>query len=271
MSFWQWFYEYFIKPIQANEGYNIVNTLTYAVILGIMALLLYRKLKKIGIKFDERFFKALIPYIILGPLTRAMTDALIYPRTYLTVTPGIYFVIATIALASLYIVWRNCGSGEKFYPLYRDIGWLLVGLDAFILLLNLGKVHFVWKTLYYFIPAVTIAESFIWILSKKITLIRENRLLFYAHFYDATSTFVGVDFMGYWEQHVLSRFLIKHTGTAASMYALKFIVIFLVVWLLDQVIESEEEKEMANFMKMVIFILGFAPGTRNLLRMLMGA
>jgi len=122
----------------------------------------------------------------------------------------------------------------------------------------------------YFIPALIVAESVIYLMTKKIELVRENSYLFYAHFYDATTTFVGIQFMGYWEQHVLPRFLINLTGTAAVMYLLKFVTLMVALYLMKELQETESDKELMDFIKMVIFILGFAPGTRNLLRMLMG-
>jgi uncharacterized membrane protein len=60
------------------------------------------------------------------------------------------------------------------------------------------------------------------------------------------------------------------TGTAAVMYLLKFTVLLLALYLMEKIEETESDKELMDFIKMVIFILGFAPGTRNLLRMLMG-
>jgi len=269
MGLYGFFYEYFIKPIQYNEGYNAVNTTVYAIILGIAVLLLYRLLKRMEITVDERFFKALIPYIILGPLMRSMTDIGVLPRTYLTVSPGGYFVIATFALASLYVVWRHVGPTETFYPLYRDVGYLLVGGLLFILLINHGKVHFNGRVLEYFIPSLLAAEAVIWLLSKKISIIRENKVLFYTHFYDATTTFVGIQFFGFWEQHVLARWMMATLKTPAAMYVEKFLILLPVVWVLDRWME-EEDRELINFVKLTIFILGFGPGTRNLLIMLLG-
>ncbi|WP_297465801.1 DUF63 family protein [Thermococcus sp.] len=268
MGLYEFFYEYFILPIKENQGYNPVNTLVYALILGIAVILLYRMLKRMGIRVDERFFRALIPYVILGPLMRSMTDVGILPRTYLTVSPGGYFVIAAFAIASLYTVWRHCGN-EKFHPLYRDFGWILVGGLLFILAINLDKVDFNWGVLKYFIPALLVAEAFIWVLARRFRLIRDNDLLFYTHFYDATTTFVGIQFFGFWEQHVLARWLIDTLGTPAAMYLEKFLILLPVVWILDQM-RGEEDEDLVNFVKLTVFILGFGPGTRNLLIMLMG-
>ncbi|WP_297070011.1 DUF63 family protein [Thermococcus sp.] len=268
MGLSEFFYHYFVEPITMNEGYNVVNTTVYAVILGIAVILLYKFLKRLEIRVDNRFFKALIPYIFLGPLMRSMTDRGIYPRTYLTVSPGAYFVIAAFAIAALYVVWRHVGAGEKFYPLYYEFGWILVGGNLFVLMISLDKINFRWEVLEYFIPILLAAEGFIWLLTRKFRLIRKNRLLFYTHFYDATTTFVGLQFFGYWEQHVLARELMGLLGTPAAMYLEKFIILLPIVWLLEKY--SEEDEELTNFIKMTIFILGFGPGTRNLLIMLMG-
>ncbi len=269
MGLSEFFYHYFVEPITMNEGYNVVNTTVYAVILGIAVILLYKFLKRLGIRVDEKFFKALIPYIFLGPLMRSMTDRGIYPRTYLTVSPGGYFVIAAFAIAALYVVWKHVGPGEKFYPIYYDFGWILVGGNLFVLLINLDKINFRWEVLGYFIPVLVIAEGFIWVLTKKFELVKNNRLLFYTHFYDATTTFVGLQFFGYWEQHVLARKMIGLLGTPAAMYVEKLMILLPIVWLLERYSEEEDE-ELINFIKLAIFILGFGPGTRNLLIMLMG-
>jgi len=258
------FRHYFIDPIKYNQGYNVVNTLVYAIILGIAVLLLHKMLKRMGIKVDERFFVALMPYIVLGPLMRSITDIGLLPRTYLTVSPGAYFVIAGFAIASLLAVWRHLGPDEKLYPIYRDFGWVLVAGLLFIMVINWGKISIRWGYFKYFLPSLIVAESFVWFLSRKFELVRNNRVLFYTHFYDATTTFVGIQFFGFWEQHVLARTLMNLVGTPAVMYLEKLVVITLVVYVLDRLM-TNEDPDLINFVKLVVFILGFGPGTRNLL------
>ncbi|ASJ11029.1 hypothetical protein A3L12_06785 [Thermococcus sp. P6] len=269
MGLHEFFQDYFVRPITENQGYNPVNTLVYALILGVAVILLYKMLKRMGIRVDDRFFRALMPYVILGPLMRSMTDTGILPRTYLTVSPGAYFVIAAFAIASLYAVWIHLGPEERLYPIYRDFGWVLVGGLLFILLINHERVNLNLKPLEYFIPALLIAEAFVWLTSKFLPVVKDNSLLFYTHFYDATTTFVGLQFFGFWEQHVLARWLINLSGTPAVMYVEKFLVLLPIVWVLDGWME-EEDRDLINFVKLTVFILGFGPGTRNLLIMLMG-
>ncbi|MFA4646255.1 DUF63 family protein [Pyrococcus kukulkanii] len=263
----EFFEKYFVNPIKYNTGYNPVNTLVYAIILGIATLIVYKGLKKMKIKIDKAFFRALIPYMVFGAFTRALTDAGVYPRTYITVSPGIYFLVSFIGSPVLIISWKFF----KGWRVFLWFGWALVMVDFVAMGANLEKIHFNFTVLKYFIPFLILAELVVYLMTKKLSIVRENSYLFYVHFYDATTTFVGVDFMGYWEQHVLPRLLIGLTGTAAVMYVLKFTVLYLALWIMRKLEEEGEDKELLDFIRMVIFILGFAPGTRNLLRMLLGA
>lgn len=267
MGAWEVFQRYFVDPIRYNEGYNTINTLTYAVILGLAALGVYKVLKKLGIKYDKAFFRALIPYMILGAFGRALTDAGIIPETYLTVTPGIYVSTFIITFSALLITHK---AFEDWRRVFLYAGWTLVGVEFILLISHPDRVEFNMNAILYFAPLAPIALAVVYLLSREFPLIGRNSYLFYAHFYDATTTFIGVDFLGYWEQHVLPRYLIDLTGTAAVMYLLKFTVLTVALYLMDEIEETEADRELMDFIKMVMFILGFAPGTRNLLRMIMG-
>ncbi|MEO2152680.1 MAG: DUF63 family protein, partial [Thermococcus sp.] len=71
-------------------------------------------------------------------------------------------------------------------------------------------------------------------------------------------------FFGFWEQHVLARTLMNLLGTPAVMYLEKLVIITLVVYVLDRFM-TDEDPDLINFVKLTVFILGFGPGTRNLL------
>jgi len=58
-------------------------------------------------------------------------------------------------------------------------------------------------------------------------------------------------------------------GTPAVIYAEKFFILLPIVWILDRAM-ADEDPDLINFVKLTMFILGFGPGTRNLLIMLMG-
>jgi len=102
-------------------------------------------------------------------------------------------------------------------------------------------------------------------------ILGSNVLLFFAHFLDASATFVGTDFYSYTEKHPLPAFLIKLSGTGAVMFPLKFILIFLVIYVLDITYKKEiKDKTLTGLLKICVFILGLAPGIRDMLRIGVG-
>jgi len=68
------------------------------------------------------------------------------------------------------------------------------------------------------------------------------------------------------EQHFLSRWLMPFLGPQV-MFLLKFIVVIPVLFYIDR---YTEDKDMGNFLKLVVFVLGAAPATRNLIRLMVG-
>jgi uncharacterized membrane protein len=106
-------------------------------------------------------------------------------------------------------------------------------------------------------------------LRNKWSLIKDkfNLSVLLAHLFDASSTFVAIDFYPYGEQHVLPNALISLTGTALVMYPLKIIIILLALYVIDTYVEDRTIK---NMLKLAIFILGLAPGFRDFLSLSIG-
>ncbi len=88
---------------------------------------------------------------------------------------------------------------------------------------------------------------------------------------DASSTYIGIDTLGYYEKHVVPSYLIDLTGTALVMYPLKLIIFIGVLYVLDTQFEDDERSlNLKVLIKMVILILGLSPATRNTIRMMLG-
>ena len=85
-----------------------------------------------------------------------------------------------------------------------------------------------------------------------------------AHLLDASATFYSLAFYGYIEQHVVPRLFFGMFGPV-SFFALKIIVLIPVLYIIDK---YADQRDFRNFLKIAIFILGFAPGLRDLLRLI---
>ena len=93
-----WFYQYFIKPMDLGYGYNIVNTFAYALLVVGISYLLFKLMKSLKIRINERFALALYPLIIFGSAFRILEDLSIL-KGYLFMTPGIWLFFTAIFIA----------------------------------------------------------------------------------------------------------------------------------------------------------------------------
>ncbi|MDI3497305.1 MAG: hypothetical protein PWQ40_674 [Archaeoglobus sp.] len=263
MDLWEFIKEYYIDSIVYKEGYNIVNTLTWAAILIVAVYALYRFLGK-RLDFDEKFVYANIPYILLGSSVRVVEDAgfLTPPISYIFMTPFIFILIFAIAFPTLLLSLRF--YGEKYYRVYAVVG-LVPAVGVLILLFaNLPVVN------WWVIPAgVGLAAAFtavFYAISLKPMKNELSLLTMFSHMLDGFETFFGISYLGYWELHVLPRYLIDKFGPI-SLPAAKFLVFYAILYLLDT---SEEDKKLRNYVKFVLVVLGLAPGLRDGIRMMFG-
>lgn len=258
------FEEYFIDPITTGSGYNIYNTVTYAILLIVAAFIVYRLMKKMNIKIDRDFFIGIMPFIAMGGITRALEDAGVLPRPYF-VTPLIYVIIFFVAFGSL--------IASKMQKKFRyHSTWFAIGAVIDVILLGLVALKFSNPAGLALMLGITAAWAIVFALVYKFKLKRdfftkENIFIIMIHMFDATTTFVSIQFYPYVEQHVLPNFLIGYFGPAV-MFPLKLGVVSLVLYALDKELKTEPEKR--TFLKIVVTILGMGPGVRNFLRLVMG-
>lgn len=283
------FETYFAEPIKYNTGYNAVNTAAYAVIFVALVLLTYRILKRLGIKVDRNFFIGIAPYIALGGILRAwedliefskavpqffspfiLTDASGGARNLLLITPLIYIFMFFLALAALLL----SKLVEKRAKIPYHKAWLAFGVlfcIAGVSQLRISDIFALFAML-----AISGAWAFAILGSRaafrgfgvaRRALTMENSLLIIAHMFDATTTFVALQFFPYFEQHVVAGLAVGFLGPA-GIFALKLPVVAAVLYYLDKEMVNEQEKK--NFIKIAILVLGLGPGLRNFLRLVMG-
>ncbi len=263
--------EYFMNPIKYQDKYapyNLVNTITFAVIAIIAVYLIYKLLNKYGITTDEKFYWAIIPYIFLGSIVRVLSDANILSRgvdlmgitLYPFITPQVYVLVFAVTMCLLFFC-------KKFFTDWQSVfykaGWLL----AIISLLPLVPLF---KNFALFSAIFAIAAAF-WLILHfspwKMTNIEKAVIL--AQGFDGAATFVGVQFGGYSEQHVIGNAIFSTFGGPWAFLVIKFVFALLVVYMLRKEAGKAKPEEIA-FVSLILTIFGLAPGLRDALRLLAG-
>ena len=93
-------FEFFIDPIRGessgDSGYNTVNTMTYAIVLGLFAVALSAWLRGLGIDPSDVSILALLPFITWAAFGEVVEDAQMFGPTLAPyfVSPGIHFQAA---------------------------------------------------------------------------------------------------------------------------------------------------------------------------------
>jgi len=287
--------EYFIGPIFERTGYNPVNTLTYAAIALASLYMIWRFLKKRNFDFSgKEFLYGAAAFVLFGSTSRVLTDlwdsgaissaaqsggflggfysALygsgLFQYGYLTVTPGIYIVTAIFFLSSI-ALGRVMGSG--WFPAAAG---LLLWLPCFVLILPFMQ-HFFFFLLAILFAAAAYFAAF-YLLSKyagERPSVHES-LAITGQALDGAATFVVIDLFsketgrGYFEQHVLSAGIGALTPLGFGLFFLvKFLLALLIVYFLRKEKMGGSDRALVLI---VVGIMGFAPGIRDLLRMLCG-
>jgi len=250
MNFEDWFYQYFLK----RGGYNPINTTVYAIILITFVLLIFKLLKKLKVKFDKRLALAVSPFVFLGSSMRILEDSGIL-QGRLFITPGIYFLIFGITISTLLIsLFLERKKGIPYFKPMFVVGLILTAPVLGILQYKnfLGITY----VILYLIPWIVLLKIIPWL--------KENKIVTGLHLFDANTTFVSMSYFGYYEQHVVPRYLINLSGTPFSFVILKFIALVAILFIIDK---YSGDKEFNNYIKLIIGILGAATGTRDFLRL----
>lgn len=241
-----------------HPGYTTFNTIIFGIVLGIIIIGIIKVFNKLN-KDPLELIYPLIPIIIFGSTSRALVDNHVYPRIYLLATPGIYISIGLLTILLLVIsVLIEKYYNIKYYKIIFLVGLLFCLPNIALILIHGINI------------AIFVLELCLWgLISLPFLLLKDrfdllsnngNLKVLSAHIFDATSTFVAIDFFGYYEQHVLPTFMIDIFGTALIMYPLKIILILVALYVIDKHVDDNNSNHM---LKLAIFILGLAPGIRN--------
>jgi len=280
-------YKYYIDPIRYGQPYNVVDTLTYAIILVLGVYLLYRWMSQstwlsdIGLKIDASFILATLPYVVLGGVLRVVQDTgmITGDFQFLLVTPLIYFVLFFFTLSMIFLAryLQVQGLIKNFRSFYALIGCISVLIVSLVLLSwginNTGVDLFVLAI----IPLMAIAATvLVWAFMRYI--LRWSYVtdalylaLIFGHMLDASATSYGIDLhpaVQYVEQHVVGSNLINLTGTAFVMFPLKLVVLFPAIYIM-QLYRKEANPAFWHLVLLAMIVVGLAPGIRDMTRMVL--
>ncbi len=250
--------EYFVDPIKYGEGYNWVNTLTYGVILVVAAYVVYQYLKT-RVALDEKFYYSVSTFILVGASARVVKDMHV-SESYILVTPLIFFAIFGVTFTTLIVtvhIWK-----ENYYKYLAAVGIILFLAILGILVMNAAVFNS--KGFIYIVVTAVAVAVIVYYVSRWFNLgfITDNIEIMGAHILDASATSFGLAMFGYFEQHMVPGLFIQFLGTPFVMFPLKIAVVAVVL----SAVEDVKEEGYKNFIKLVILILGAAPGMRDLLR-----
>jgi uncharacterized membrane protein len=282
--------------VAAAQKFTIVSEIVYGVIVVFVLYSLLWILKRWDIKIDTAFFIALLPYVIYGSIVRVLEDAQFFsePFVYWFVTPLIYF--QTIFWALLFLsfgVFLHKKINDKWFSthhvfflgglflltpfLFFTSLWflgeqwsysngvrfdiiLLISCILFIVLLGVYCIGKYWKKY----PWLIVYTGFL------------NLSMIMGHMLDGITSWISIydpfhmNLPNYVEKHPASDFLMQIWPPLFPI--VKFFLILLIIYLFDVVYKKDLEKypRFAPLLKIGIFVLGFAPGLRDLLRVSMG-
>jgi uncharacterized membrane protein len=281
------FYKYYIDPIKYGQAYNVVDTLTYAIILVVCVYLLYRWLSsstylaESGFSFDGNFILATVPYVILGGLLRVIEDTgmITSDWKYLLITPLIYFTlfffVIGVMFLSRYLALK--GITQSFIQFYAFAGVVTMVIASLVLLAWSTTHHGVDLFILAIIPLMGVtATAIVWAVMRYAlgwTYVNDPVYitLLFGQLLDASATSYGIDLhpsVQYVEQHVVGSALIGMTGTAFVMFPLKLVVLFPAVYVM-QLYRKEANPAFWHLVLLAMIVVGFAPGVRDMVRMVL--
>jgi uncharacterized membrane protein len=280
-------YKYYIDPIRYGQPYNIVDTLTYAIILVAGVYLLYRWMSQstwlsdIGFRIDTSFILATLPYVVLGGVLRVVEDTgmITGDWKFLLVTPLIYFVLFFFTIGMLFLsrYLTQLGLTNTIITFYALAG-IISAAVAFLILIAWGITNTtVDAGIFVTIIAMALAASaLVWACMRYVCRWQYAGeplylTLIFGHMLDASATSYGIDLhpaLQYIEQHVVGSTLIDLTGTAFVMFPLKLLVLFPGIYIME-LYRKEANMAFWHLVLLAMIVVGLAPGIRDMMRMVL--
>lgn len=242
-------------------AFTVASTVLLGIVLVVLSYFTYKVIEYLKIKVDKRFLYGVLPWLVLAMFVRVYEDAGIYPDTFWTTTPGIEIVFVASVIPFFFIA--------KYIEKKRNIDyWKILSIAGTVpLIFHLPYIQVVNPRgaaliFIFFAMAVGVISVF----RKFVNFDQLSMWAVSSHMLDAAATFVSLQFFGYYEQHIIPNIFINSVGPWV-MFPLKLAVIVPVIYIINK---YSEDRNLRNFLLIVIIILGLAPGLRDAFRLFMG-
>ena len=274
------FYEYFVKPMTMSgvQGYNLINTLVFIVLLVIACGIIYYLLRN-KVEFNFQFTLSMIPYILFGISMRVIMhqieagllviDGIVKTANPLQLgfwffTPGIWILTFALVVIGLLLggVWKKLELRRTIYfgliimiiPIlfnfYYFNNWVVfLATLALILVVSYGLCYLVNRFTKY-----------------KILNDKTNFFIVLGQGFDGIASAIAIAFFSFSEQHVFSNMLMEISP--ALFASIKLLIALLICWSLDDYLKDQpKKKNIVGFIKIIIAILGLATGLASLFKL----
>lgn len=291
-------YTVYHHGVPSADKYTIVSEVIYGIIVVAVLFMLYRLFIRWRIVVDWKFWSAILPFVFVGSITRVLEDSNFFREPY-----GYWFVAPIIYINILLWAFLFFISGfylHKYFPKitinkFMGIGGWILSIP-FIWFIVQWMLGYKWSNslggrIDVFIIVLTMVSSILIIIffiskvalkkfkdNKFIIPFREplNLSMICGHLIDGLVSYISIydpfnmGLPSYSELHPASNLLMNLWPPLFPI--VKFILIVAIILLLDIAYAENNEgyRNLINLLKIGIFILGFAPGTRDLLRVTMG-
>ena len=143
-------YTYYLDPIigesTGDSGYNIVNTMTYGVVLAMFAVAMSGWLRHLGVDGSDKTLLALLPFVLWAALGEVVEDAEMFGEFFSAwfVSPGVHFQTAAwVVLAGWfgYSIHNSDSSDEEKAEKVKSASMIII-FSQFVIYANSidGKV-----------------------------------------------------------------------------------------------------------------------------------
>jgi uncharacterized membrane protein len=134
-------YQYYLNPIigesTGDSGYNMVNTMTYGIVLAMFAVALSGWLRHLGIDGSDMTLLALLPFVLWAALGEVVEDAQMFGEVLSAwfVSPGVHFQTAgwvVLSGAAGYSIINNNDNSISKYDRVNSISIVLISSQFLI-------------------------------------------------------------------------------------------------------------------------------------------